>query len=102
MNPQNPTYPLRMPKSLKSEVAEICEEEGTSINQFVNMAVAEKIAVMRTAEFFAERSADADVEAARDVLNRDGGLEPEPQDSLDKGLEQDDKPENTSDMTHDM
>ena len=34
-------YPLRLPASLKAAVAEISREEGTSINQFVAMAVAE-------------------------------------------------------------
>lgn len=99
MKKQNPGYLLRMPMTLKTAVAKICEQEGTSINQFVSMAVAEKIAVIRTAEFFAERSADADVDAARKVLNREGGLEPELQDHLDKELEPGGEPERTSGLT---
>ena len=46
------TYPLRLPASLKAAVAEISRAEGTSMNQFVAMAV-EKTSAMRTAEFFA-------------------------------------------------
>lgn len=38
---------------------------------------------MRTADFFAERSARADIEAARRILRRDGGQPPEPEDRLD-------------------
>lgn len=82
---QTSIYPLRLPASLKMAVREISEEDGTSINQFVATAVAEKIAVMRTAEFFAERAGDADIQAARRLLKRSGGEPPEPSDRLDEG-----------------
>ena len=71
------TYPLRLPASLKTAVAEICREEGTSINQFVSMAVAEKVSTIKTAEFFATRRDQADIEAALRVLRREDG-EPGP------------------------
>ena len=76
------TYPLRLPKSLKEAAAQIAREDGTSINQFVATAVAEKVSAMKTADFFAARSADADIEAARRLLRRDGGQLPEPEDRL--------------------
>ena len=82
MKKQISTYPLRLPASLKAAVAEISEEEGTSINQFVTMAVAEKISAMKTAEFFAARSAKGDIEAARRLLRRDGGQPPGSHDRL--------------------
>ena len=76
------TYPLRLPKSLKEAAAQIAREDGTSINQFVATAVAEKVSAMKTADFFAARSADADIEAARRLLRRDGGQPPDPEDRL--------------------
>ena len=76
------TYPLRLPKSLKEAAAHIAREDGTSFNQFVATAVAEKVSAMKTAEFFASRKADADIEAARRLLRRDGGQPPEPEDRL--------------------
>ena len=76
------TYPLRLPKSLKEAAAQIAREDGTSINQFVATAVAEKVSAMKTADFFAARSAEADIEAARRLLRRDGGEPPEPEDRL--------------------
>ena len=76
-------YPLRLPASLKAAVAEISREEGTSINQFVAMAVAEKISAMKTAEFFTARGAEADIEAARRLVRRDGGQSPAPDDRLE-------------------
>lgn len=82
MKKQTSTFPLRLPASLKEAVAEISKEDGTSINQFVVTAVAEKLSAMRTAEFFAARSAEADLEAARRILRRAGGQPPDPDDRL--------------------
>ena len=79
---QTSTYPLRLPSSLKMAVREISEEDGTSINQFVATAVAEKITAMKTAEFFAARSGEADIQAARRLLKRRGGEPPEAADRL--------------------
>ena len=76
------TYPLRLPTSLKTAVAEISRADGTSINQFVTTAVAEKLAAMKTAEFFTDRATRADIEAARRLLRRDGGQPPELEDRL--------------------
>ena len=75
-------FPLRLPASLKASVARISEEDGTSINQFITTAVAEKISAMKTAEFFAAHGAAADIEAARSLLRREGGQPPEPDDRL--------------------
>ena len=80
---QSTVYPLRMPSSLKQAVREVSRRDGTSINQFVNTAVAEKLSAMRTAEFFAERDSQADIDAARRLLRRRGGQPPDPSDRLD-------------------
>ncbi|MCY3970881.1 MAG: toxin-antitoxin system HicB family antitoxin [Acidobacteria bacterium] len=84
MKKQLSTYPLRLPTSLKTAVAEISRADGTSINQFVTTAVAEKVSAMRTAEFFAERASRADIEAARRLLRRSGGQVPDPEDRLEE------------------
>ena len=82
MKKQLSTYALRLPTSLKAAVAEISKADGTSINQFVTTAVAEKVAALKTAEFFTARGKQADVEAARRLLRREGGQPPEPEDRL--------------------
>ena len=82
MKKRTTTYPLRLPASLKAAVADISKEDGTSINQFVTTAVAEKVSAMKTAEFFTARGTEADIEAARRLLRRDGGQPPEPDDRL--------------------
>ena len=50
---QTSTYPLRLPRSVKAEVERRAKEDGISVNQFVATAVAEKLAAMNTAAFFA-------------------------------------------------
>jgi hypothetical protein len=47
-----------------------------SINQFVVVAVAEKISAMFTAAFFEERRAKAERKTFRRILNRKGGERP--------------------------
>ena len=80
------TFPLRLPVSLKNAVAEYSQEDNTSINQFVVIAVAEKLSAMKTVEFFEERSKRADPERAMAILSREGGQPPEPEDRLPEGL----------------
>ena len=80
MKQKSSTFPLRLPASLKHAVAEVSREDNTSINQFVVVAVAEKLSAMRTAEFFAVRRSRADPEAAVAILSRDSGRVPEPED----------------------
>jgi uncharacterized protein (DUF1778 family) len=76
------TFPLRLPHSLKKAVESASDADGTSINQFAVTAIAEKLSAMKTATFFEERAAKADIDAAKRILSRDGGQEPEPEDRL--------------------
>lgn len=70
------TYPLRLPQSLKDAVDAASKRDGTSINQFVAMAVAEKISALETAEFFSMRQQQADYEKFDAIMNRSGGQAP--------------------------
>jgi hypothetical protein len=81
MNRQR-TYPLRLPRSIKAEVERRAKQDGTSVNQFIATAVAEKLAAMSTAEFFAERRARADFEAFDRLMQRRGGEPPRPDDTI--------------------
>jgi hypothetical protein len=76
------TFPLRLPVSLKAALETISDRDGTSINQFLVVAAAEKVAAMQTEEFFLDRRNRADREAFRRVLNREGGEPPSPEDSF--------------------
>lgn len=76
------TYPLRMPKSLKDKVARMAQRDGSSINQFIIIAVAEKISALETETFFAGRMKEADMDAFRSLLFRPGGEPPRAGDEL--------------------
>ena len=82
MKTQGSTFALRLPTSLKSAVVDACRQNNTSINQFVVMAVAEKLSAMKTTEFFAERSGKVDPRDAISILYRDDGQPPAPDDRL--------------------
>jgi HicB-like protein involved in pilus formation len=77
------TYPLRLPRSLKQEVERRAQEDGISINQFVATAVAEKLAAMNTAQFFADRRARANFKAFDKLMRRKGGEPPRDGDKID-------------------
>ena len=83
------TYPLRLPKSINAAAEKLSKTDGTSLNQFVATAVAEKIAVMQTAAFFEERANRARARAARGepstLLSRTGGEPPREGDELPEG-----------------
>ena len=70
---KNSTYSLRLPASLKAAVEKLSEQDGTSINQFVVVAVEEKVSALNTAPFFEERRAKVDRKTFRRILNRKGG-----------------------------
>ncbi len=82
MSKPQSTYPLRLPTSLKAEVVRRAKADGTSVNQFVATAVAEKLAAMNTAAFFAERSGRADFAAFDQIMKREGGEPPTPEDGV--------------------
>ena len=82
MSKSQSTYPLRLPTSVKEEVVRRAKADGTSFNQFVATAVAEKLAAMRTGEFFTERRARADFAAFERLMQRKGGEPPAPDDTI--------------------
>ena len=82
MSNSQSTYPLRLPTSVKAEVVRRAKADGTSYNQFVATAVAEKLAAMNTATFFAERRSRADFDAFDRLMNRAGGEPPPPDDVI--------------------
>jgi len=84
MKAQQSTYPLRLPRSVKAEVERLAKADGVSINQFVATAVAEKIAVLNAATFFAERRKRADFAAFDRLMRRKGGESPRDEDRIRK------------------
>ena len=75
---------LRLQVSLLDEARRVTEAEGVALNQFINVAVAEKLSALRTEEYFRERAERGDVAKAKRILKRAGRVSaPVPGDELD-------------------
>ena len=70
------TYPLRLPRSLKAGIERVSKREGPSINQFVAMAAAEKLAAIDDEDYFRSRIARSDLAAFDKIMSRAGGEPP--------------------------
>ncbi len=62
------TFALRLPDSLYKHAKQLAEQDQASLNQFITVAVAEKVSALQTAEFFAERAGDANKDDLAQLL----------------------------------
>jgi hypothetical protein len=69
-------YALRLQPSLMEELRKVAAEDQTTINQLINVAVAEKLAVLRGRRWFEERAARGDPKRALAILRRLGRGQP--------------------------
>lgn len=69
-------YALRLPTSLKKTAEATARADGSTLNQFIVSAVAEKVSALRTAEYFIERASRGDKAKALRFLRRRGGEAP--------------------------
>lgn len=54
------TYPLKLPTSVKTAAARLAKQDGVSLNQWIAVAVAEKVGAVETAaDFFKRRAGEA-------------------------------------------
>ena len=77
-------YALRLPLSLKSGAEQMARDDGSTLNQFIVSAVAEKLAALKTADYFVQRAGNGDLNAALALLGRAGGQLPIPGDEYQK------------------
>ena len=74
---------LRLQTSLLEEVRRVSKTEGVALNQFINVAVPEKLSALRTEEFLRERGERGDRAKAKRLLKRAGrGNPPVPGDEV--------------------
>lgn len=74
---------LRLPDSLHIAVKELAAQENVSANQFVTLAVAEKISALRTAEWIDRRAERAPSrERFEALLRKAPDVEPEEEDRI--------------------
>ena len=69
-------FALRLQPPLLAEARKVAEAEGVALNQLINVALAEKLSALRTASYFAERAARADIPEALRILDRAGVGQP--------------------------
>ena len=79
---QASSFTLRLPHSIKAAAESLARAQGISMNQFIAKAVAEKLSVLSTADFFLKRAARAKPDAIDKILNRSGGEPPRVGDEL--------------------
>ena len=77
------TLSLRLPDYLHKSVRELAEQEGISMNQFITLAIAEKMSALMTEEYLAQRAARGSREAYEAVLAKVPEREPEAYDVLE-------------------
>ena len=69
-------YALRLQTALKAEAEKLAKEQGTTLNQFINVAVAEKLSALRTADYFRDRARKGNAKQALALLDAMGNNEP--------------------------
>jgi hypothetical protein len=54
------SYPLKLPDSMKKAAQRLAKEDGVSLNQWISVAVAQKVGAVETAaEFFKMRAGNS-------------------------------------------
>jgi len=77
------TYPLKLPLSVKKAAQRLAKEDGVSLNQWIAVAVAEKVGVVETAaDFFQKRAGKATGDKLIKFLRSAPKVRPEPEDKL--------------------
>ena len=79
------TISLRLSESLHRGLREVARQEGVSINQLINSAVAEKLSALQTEEYLAERASRGSRRAFYRALSRVKDAQPSAEDALPEG-----------------
>jgi hypothetical protein len=67
---------LRLPDSLHQYAKQLAADDDASLNQFIVMAIAEKISAYKTEAFFKERAAKGSIGKAKTLLKKARKVEP--------------------------
>jgi Ribbon-helix-helix protein, copG family len=76
------TLSLTLPQSLQEQVEALAQKEGISVNEFIALAVAEKLATLATVDYLAERAKRGSRDKLLAVLAKAPDVEPEEYDKL--------------------
>ena len=82
------SYPLKLPASIKRAAQRLAKEDGVSLNQWIAVAVAQKVGVSETAnEFFARRREGSDRAELLAFLRRAPDKAPDADDVLPRRIQ---------------
>ena len=76
------TLSVRLPDSLHKQIKKLAKQEGISMNQFIALAVAEKLSALMTVEYLEERAKRGSRTKYEAVLAKVADVEPEEYDRL--------------------
>jgi predicted transcriptional regulator len=73
---------VRLPDSLHDKVRDMAEQENVSINQFITLALAEKLSALMTEDYLTQRAERGDRSKFLGALAKVSVVEPEERDRL--------------------
>jgi hypothetical protein len=76
------TISLRLPESLHEAARELAKRDNVSINQFIALALAEKISAMMTEEYLQERAQRGSRAKFEHALGKIADIAPDEEDKL--------------------
>jgi len=76
------TISLRLPGYLHTKVRELAKRENVSINQFITLALAEKISALLTEDYLAKRASRGSRNRFEQAMAKVADVEPLPHDTL--------------------
>ncbi len=76
------TISLRLPDSLHRAARELAQQEDVSINQLITLALAEKIAALKTEDYLRARAERGGRAAFETAMSKVADIEPDEQDRL--------------------
>ena len=76
------TISLRIPESIHKQIRELAKQDGTSINQFITTALAEKMSALLTEDYLKQRAKRGSREKFEKALSKVADIEPEERDKL--------------------
>mgnify|MGYP001190345531 CR=1 FL=1 len=76
------TLSVTLPDSLHKKLKDLAQQEGVSMNQFITLAVSEKMSALLTVDYLRERGERGSRKAFEEILSEVPDAEPEEYDKL--------------------
>jgi len=76
------TLSVRLPESLHKKIKELAEREGVSMNQFITLAVSEKMLALLTVDYLKKRAEQTSKQNFMHIMDQVPDVEPEDYDKL--------------------